>query len=181
MGGVAIRMHLLLDRLEAGKEIPQGSPKKRQKKSLVPVSNHDEQVSKLENLFASESKTKVSVVACLLDVAEIKSVTAAKRVVQCTLGDESGIVSLGIWSPIGEKIHQELQQKYEDSELTFAKFDIAGLELVVCQMRPYCVIKLQSTKLTQFRFVERVKLEVRPAKVCPRIQVVRRVSSEIGG
>lgn len=58
----------------------------------------------------------------------------------------------------------QMQQKFEQSaEGSCAKFEMSGLELVVVQVHPFRVVKVQSTKLTQIKFLEHVTLVIRPA------------------
>lgn len=146
-------------------DIPSASPRKKQKVCHGMHPPENQIVESLRELFGGVvAKTKVSIKGALVDLSELKSV-GSRKVLQCSVADQSAVISVTLWSPVADKMWEQMKEKFTQSpDQQFAKFAVVGCEVVEVQAQPWRIVKLQSTRLTEVKFICYEGLIIQPAK-----------------
>ena len=129
-----------------------GTPKKRARtsdamKAAAPAKIAVGQVCELMSL---PNRSIVDIKSCwVLEVHPLKEVKAKRSVLTVILADSSGVVTCGLWSPVGDRISPILEKAMDECQgNTFPQIELVHVEIITIATWPLMLAKLQSNRQT---------------------------------
>ena len=97
-----------------------------------------------------EAKVLVDITGWCVDLSEAKDIPGSRgvrKVMTLTLGDGQAVIMVSLWSPMVEKIQEQLGSAYDSAAAgCFPKVMLQNLETVAVAATPLHLMKLQSRK-----------------------------------
>ena len=113
-----------------------------------------------------ESKVLVDITGWCVDLSEAKDVAGSRgvrKVVTMNLGDREAVIMVSLWSPMVEKIQEQLGSAYDNAAAgCFPKLVLQNVETVVVASKPRHLTKLQSRKDSTLQLLETTAWTLEP-------------------